>query len=63
MKLNLKKLCEEKDVTLYQLATEMNIDRNTVYAWSNNKIFPRVKQLDKLIEFFGCEVQDLILKN
>jgi transcriptional regulator with XRE-family HTH domain len=63
MQLRLKELCDKKEVTLYQLANEMNIDRNTVYAWANNKIFPRVKQLDKLLEFFGCEVQDLIVKN
>jgi transcriptional regulator with XRE-family HTH domain len=63
MKLKLKELCSKKEVTLYQLASELNIDRNTVYGWSNNKIFPRVKQLDKLIAYFGCEVEDLIGKN
>lgn len=63
MKLNLKQLCEKKDVTLYQLASEMNIDRNTIYAWANNKTFPRVKQLDKLLEFFDCDVADLMSKS
>jgi transcriptional regulator with XRE-family HTH domain len=63
MKLKLKQLCEKKGVTIYQLSNKLNVDRNTVYAWSNNNIFPRVKQLDKLIEYFDCNVEDLIEKN
>lgn len=63
MKVKLKELCANKNITLYQLANEIGVDRNTVYTWGNNTIFPRAKQLDKLLEYFDCKVQELIEKN
>lgn len=62
MKLKLKALCESKAITPYQLADKIEVDRNTVYSWVNNRTFPRVNQLDKLFEFFNCEITDLLEK-
>jgi transcriptional regulator with XRE-family HTH domain len=63
MKVRLKELCEQNGITPYVLAIRINVDRNTVYSWANNKTFPRPSQLEKLLDYFKCEVPDLIVKD
>ncbi len=61
IKIKLKELMWEKEVSSKQLAEATGIDPSTISALIHNKR-PNVglKIIDKLCTFFGCKVSDLL---
>lgn len=64
MKVNLgeqlQKLREEKKMSREDLAGEMNVSRQAVYKWENNKGYPDIENLIKLSEVNNVTLDELI---
>ncbi|WP_285844998.1 helix-turn-helix domain-containing protein [Priestia megaterium] len=64
MKVNLgeqlQKLREEKKMSREELAGEMNVSRQAVYKWENNKGYPDIENLIKLSELYNVTLDELI---
>ena len=43
-----------------ELAGEMNVSRQAVYKWENNKGYPDIENLIKLSEFYNVTLDELI---
>jgi len=56
----LQKLREEKKMSREELAGEMNVSRQAVYKWENNKGYPDIENLIKLSEFYNVTLDELI---
>ncbi|MBD5797747.1 transcriptional regulator [Bacillus pseudomycoides] len=48
-----------RDITQEQLASAVNITRQSLIAIEKNKYNPSLELALKLCEFFGCKVEDL----
>ena len=57
-------IIEEKriqmNLTQFDLATKVGVDRSTVAKWELGVAFPRVEVLLKLSEIFSCTVDELL---
>ncbi|MBK0008645.1 MULTISPECIES: helix-turn-helix domain-containing protein [Priestia] len=56
----LQKLREEKKMSREELAGEMNVSRQAVYKWENNKGYPDIENLIKLSELYNVMLDELI---
>ncbi|QDZ79297.1 helix-turn-helix domain-containing protein [Priestia megaterium] len=56
----LQKLREEKKMSREELAGEMNVSRQAVYKWENNKGYPDIENLIKLSELCNVTLDELI---
>lgn len=56
----LQKLREEKKMSREDLAGEMNVSRQAVYKWENNKGYPDIENLIKLSELYNVTLDELI---
>ncbi|MFP7732386.1 helix-turn-helix domain-containing protein [Priestia aryabhattai] len=56
----LQKLREEKQISREELAGEMNVSRQAVYKWENNKGYPDIENLIKLSELYNVTLDELI---
>ncbi|MEH7361002.1 helix-turn-helix transcriptional regulator [Priestia aryabhattai] len=56
----LQKLREEKKMSREDLAGEMNVSRQAVYKWENNKGYPDIENLIKLSELYNVPLDELI---
>ncbi|MCY8235502.1 helix-turn-helix domain-containing protein [Priestia endophytica] len=59
----LKKLREERNMSREELAQKMNVSRQAVYKWENNKGYPDIQNLIRLSEIYGITVDELIKKD
>jgi transcriptional regulator with XRE-family HTH domain len=59
----LKKLREERNMSREELAQKMNVSRQAVYKWENNKGYPDIQNLIRLSEIYGTTVDELIRKD
>lgn len=55
-----QKLREEKKMSREELAGEMNVSRQAVYKWENNKGYPDIENLIKLSELYNVMLDELI---
>ena len=56
----LQKLREQKNMSREELAQEMNVSRQAVYKWENNKGYPDIENLIKLSELYEITLDELI---
>jgi len=56
---NVKRLCEEKKISLYELEKACGIGNGTIARWGGD-VKPNFSSLQKLAEYFGCKVSDLL---
>ncbi|WP_195694698.1 helix-turn-helix domain-containing protein [Priestia megaterium] len=56
----LQKLREQKNMSREDLAQEMNVSRQAVYKWENNKGYPDIENLIKLSELYEITLDELI---
>jgi len=56
----LQRLREEKNMSREDLAHEMNVSRQAVYKWENNKGYPDIENLIKLSELYNITLDELI---
>ncbi|MFJ7941997.1 helix-turn-helix domain-containing protein [Peribacillus sp. NPDC096622] len=58
----LQKLRVQKNMSREELAQEMNVSRQAVYKWENNKGYPDIDNLTKLSELYEITL-DALIKN
>jgi transcriptional regulator with XRE-family HTH domain len=56
----LQRLREQKNMSREELAQEMNVSRQLVYKWENNKRYPDIENLIKLSELYEITLDELI---
>lgn len=60
---NIKNLREAKRLTQGELATEIGVDKNTVWRWETNSRRPGPKSLGRLAAFFDVSVGSLLIES
>lgn len=58
--IELRKKRTERGLTQRQVADSLGVEPNTVSQWESGVREPRVCQLPKLAELFGCTVDELL---
>ena len=61
MKISLKALRVNADMTQDSASRALNITTRTLQNWENYETFPTVQQLMKICEVYNCEVSDIFL--
>ena len=56
---NYVKLCNKKGISPSAAAEEMGMQRSVVTAWKNGRV-PRRANLQKVADYFGVEIEDLL---
>ena len=56
----LQRLREEKNLSREELAQAMNVSRQAVYKWENNKGYPDIENLIKLSDLYNVTLDELI---
>ncbi|MGF9893522.1 helix-turn-helix transcriptional regulator [Priestia megaterium] len=56
----LQRLREAKNMSREELAQQMNVSRQAVYKWENNKGYPDIQNLLKLSEIYETTIDELI---
>ena len=59
MKIKLKSLCKKNKITLYKLAKELKLPRQTIYSWNNMRTQPSYYHMDLLCTYFHCTMNEL----
>ncbi|HAQ9265742.1 TPA: helix-turn-helix transcriptional regulator [Enterococcus faecium] len=54
----IKKLCNQRGISVYQLEEKIEIGRNTIYQW--NKRTPSTEKIQKVADYFDVSVDYLL---
>ena len=60
--LMIKKLCREKNISVEQLAGIINISRQAVYGWLNERTLPTTDHLVELADILDVAIDDVIVR-
>lgn len=55
---NIRQLCKNKGITLSHLERELGFGNSAIVRWENSS--PTVRNLQKVANYFGCSVDDLL---
>lgn len=55
---NIKRLCDERGMSIYGLEKEMNLGNGTIGKWENSS--PRIETVKRIADFFDVSIDDLI---
>ena len=61
MKISLKALRVNADMTQESASKALNITTRTLQNWENYETFPTAQQLLKICEIYKCEISDIFL--
>ena len=61
MKISLKALRVNADMTQESAAKALNITTRTLQNWENYETFPTAQQLIKICDVYSCEISDIFL--
>lgn len=61
MKLNLKALRANKNLTQTEVSNSLGITKETLSSWEHYKTFPNIMQLKSLCELYNCKLDDIFL--
>lgn len=61
MKITLKALRVNRDLTQEEAAERLNITSRTLQNWEDYKTFPNGPQLIQICNLYGCELKDIFL--
>ena len=61
MKISLKALRVNADMTQESASKALDITTRTLQNWENYETFPTAQQLMKICEVYNCEVSDIFL--
>lgn len=53
----LEKLLAKNNLTMYQLAKDLDFQQSTLSDWKSGRSKPKVDKLTKIAEYFGVDVQ------
>lgn len=56
----LKKLREEQQMSQEKLAGKLNVSRQAIYKWENNKGYPDIENLIALSDIFNVTIDEII---
>lgn len=54
----IKKMCDERHISVTYLEGACDLGARSVYKWSTN--IPSVDKVKRVADFFGCKVDDLL---
>ncbi|MEB7427754.1 helix-turn-helix domain-containing protein [Enterococcus faecalis] len=54
----IKKLCKEKEISIYQLEESLGFGHNTIYQW--NKRTPRIDKINSVADYFQVSTDYLL---
>lgn len=57
---SIKKLRLSHNLSQVQLASELNVSKQTISNWENNNILPSIEMLIKISEFFSVTTDSLL---
>ena len=55
---NIKRLCDERGISISQLEREAGIAERTIYRWDENT--PSVDKVKRVADYFGCAIDELL---
>jgi len=55
---NIQRLCKENNTTFWALEKELKIGNGVIAKWAKSS--PRVETVQKVAEYFGCTVDELL---
>lgn len=53
-------LQEKKGVSNYRLAKEIGVHQTSVASWRDGTRFPHPKHVQRIADYFGCTVDELL---
>ncbi len=56
---NLRKILDNKDLSVAELARNVGVPRSTINTWLNSNSNPDLHQLDKVARYLGCTIEGL----
>lgn len=56
----IEQLLQEHEITAYRLAKDTGISTSTLSDWKTGRCKPKVDKLQKIAEYFGTTVDDLL---
>ncbi len=59
--MRIKAVCRKKGMTVGRLAEEMNLSKQTVYAWFSAKKLPSIDHLIELADLLEVSVDELLV--
>ncbi len=62
MQINIKKVAEEKNISLYRIAKIIRMPQQTVYSWANGRTQPSYENMDKLCTALNCTMGELFIR-
>lgn len=54
----IKKKCDERGISITTLESACGLGKNSIYRWDEN--MPSIDRVNKVAEFFGCTIDDLL---
>lgn len=61
MKITLKALRVNADLTQEAAAKALNVTSRTLQSWEDYKTYPKGPQLIQICDLYGCELKDIFL--
>ncbi len=61
MKIKLKALRVNAEMTQDEAAKAMGVRRETIQSWESHKTFPNVAAMSKLCELYSCTMDDVFI--
>ena len=61
MKIKLKALRVNAELTQEEAAKKMNVTRETIQNWESHKTFPKMDALSKLCSVYNCTLNDIFI--
>ena len=55
---NVKKICEEKGITIMQLEQALEFPRSYICKWNNNE--PGIRKVQKVADYLGVPIEKLL---
>jgi len=59
---NLKKLCEDRGISISQMHKDCGLGCSTAYRWQDGKVTPNAATAEKIANYFGLTIDDIMLR-
>ena len=56
----LKKELKQNNISMYRLAKDLNLSKQTVVNWCNGANEPKATQIAEICKYFGCSADYLL---
>ncbi|MCR5511523.1 MAG: helix-turn-helix domain-containing protein [Lachnospiraceae bacterium] len=60
--MRIKEICKEKNISVEHLAGILNISRQAVYRWINEKTLPTTDHLVELADILDVALDDIVVR-